>query len=206
MKFIVFLVFYVTLFYPILSHAQINQKINIGIDFSSAFHHYDNDDVNNPYYAGANVSYEVDFSTYCGVQLGIKIGGFRHEIGADYDLVLNKHTLYNGNYYAPYLAPIFYLPVWYNEKYDQPSKFFLKFTPYYGKATLKSDGLGKRSKFYFDYDIQLGYQYPITQGWFIQAWVGYSSFDYGREASSSIDLNTSTPLVIGLGVCFDFKK
>lgn len=206
MKHIVCFVFYVVLFYPAWSKAQIDQKINVGIDFSSAFHQYEEADINNPYYAGANVSYEFGFSSYVGIQVGIKIGGFRQEIGYDYDLFQRKQILYNGNYYAPYLAPIFYLPVWYNEKYNQPSRFFLKFCPSYGKITLKSDELRKRSRFYFDYAIQFGYQYPITQGWFIQGWVGYSSFDYGKAASPSIDWHTSTPLEIGLGVCFDFKK
>lgn len=206
MKYIVFFVFSVTLFYPVWSKAQINQKINVSVDFSSAFHHYQDDDINNPYYVGANISYELDFSSYLGIQLGIRVGGFRQETGFDYDLFQRKQILYNGNYYTPYLAPIVYLPVWFNERYDQPSKFFLKFTPYYGKITLRTEGFGKKSSFNFDYDIQLGYQYPITKGWFIQAWVGYSSFDYGIVSSPSIDLNTSTPLVIGLGVCFDFKK
>lgn len=206
MKYIVCFILYVGLFYPVGSKAQVNQKINIGIDFSSAFHQYKDADINNPYYAGANLSYELGFSSYWGIQLGVKIGGFRQEIGYDYDLFQRKQILYNGNYYAPYLAPILYLPVWYNEKCDQASRFFLKVSPSYGKITLKSDDLRKKSRFYFDYAIQLGYQYPITQGWFIQAWVGYTSFDYGRAASPSIDLSTSTPLEIGLGVCFDFQK
>lgn len=201
-----FLLFYILLFYPVLVEAQIDQKINIGINFSSAFHHYEDDDVNNPYYAGVNLSYEIDFFSYLGIQLGLKAGGFRQEIGYDYDLFVRKQILFNGSYYAPYVAPIVYLPVWYNEKSHQPCKLFLKFSPYYGKVTLKPTSRMKNSKFHFDYDIQLGYQYPVTDKWFIQAWVGYTSFDYGAVAFPPIDLNTSTPLEIGLGVCFSFRK
>jgi len=86
-----------------------------------------------------------------------------------------------------------------------------KHTKYtYNTLTLDLDKITRRSgskvKGHFQYEIKLGYQYPVNNKWAINCWLGYDTFDFSVIDPSVFQFKTSTPLQLGLGFNYIIKS
>lgn len=212
---------------PFLSaFTQEGHKINADIDLSFGIHYMNNkSDINNPMAIGGSLGYEYDFSTFLGVEIGIRGGGFNQSIGDDKGPNIGKElkslksslvgeeefksqNLYKGSYWAPYIAPKLYYPIS-EDKSGRERYIFLENRFSYTRASMDLDKLNNTSsgyiKKFLQYEIRGGYQFPIGDQWSIAAWAGYNTFDFGKIKPKSIKYKNSTPIQLGIGFSYIIK-
>lgn len=200
--------------------AQEGQKLNLGIDMSFGLHYFDSER-NNPLAAGFSVGYEYDFIFFFGVEAGFRFGGFNQKVdyfdpnlglnGLD-DPTKNIHSedIYRGLYWAPYIAPKIYLPIGYDENKDRPRFLYIENRFSYGRMNLNLDKIenmkGSSHKYHFQYEIRAGYQFPVSDNWAINCWLGYNTFDFSKIKPEAIRFKNSTPFQIGIGFNYIIKQ
>lgn len=200
--------------------AQEGQKLNMGIDMSFGLHYF-NSERNNPLAAGFSVGYEYDFIFFFGIEAGFRFGGFNQKVNyTDPNLGVggldnpskNTHAedIYRGTYWAPYIAPKIYLPIGYDENKDRPRFIYIENRFSYGRMNLNLDKIenmeGSANKYRFQYELRAGYQFPVSDRWAINCWLGYNTFDFSKIKPESIKFKNSTPIQIGIGFNYIIKQ
>ena len=203
------------LFLCLISKAQEGHKINAGFDLSFGLYYFGNSEKNNPNTITVNLGYEHNFSEYLGVEVGVKGGQFYQSLsyydpniappttGSGIENNALTKNVYKGDIWAPYIAPKLYYPLG-DENKDGRSKYlYLENKFSYTSAKLKLDEIeglqGSKTKRQVEYEIRLGFAYPISTNWLMNCWLGYNTFDFGRIAPDVIKFKNATPVQIGLG-------
>ncbi|WP_108821786.1 hypothetical protein [Dysgonomonas sp. Marseille-P4361] len=195
---------------------QEGHKINADIDLSFGLHYF-NSEINNPLAGGASLGYEYDVNMFFGVEAGFRFGGFNQKIGytsgpniqpegvlkAGLVDIPTPEAIYKGTYWAPYIAPKFYLPIGYDDKKDRARFIFIENRFSLTHISLDLDKVNNQSgstgKNCFMYEIRAGYMFPINERWGMSCWLGYNTFDFSKVKPSEIRYKNSTPLQIGIG-------
>lgn len=153
---------------------------------------------------------------FFGVEAGFRAGGFNQSIGYTEGPNINPKsllkagteertvkTVYKGGYWAPYIAPKFYLPINSDEKKDRYRYIFIENRFSYTRANIDQDKIsgiqGGTHKFLFQYEIRGGYQFPLDERWAMTCWIGYNTFDFSRINPDIIKFKNATPIQLGIG-------
>lgn len=198
-------------------HAQEGHKINASFDFSFGLNYF-NSNIENPTVIAANLGYEHNFTDYLGIEIGIKGGQFHQTVrygnptispsGIDNNNSLSKN-IYKGNLWAPYIAPRLYYPLGEDNNKGRSKYLYLENKFSYTQSELKLDEIdnlrGTKSKSRIEYEIKLGFAYPIEDNWMINCWLGYNTYDFGRIKPEVIRFKNASPIQIGLGFSYIIK-
>ncbi len=65
---------------------------------------------------------------------------------------------------------------------------------------------GSAHKYRLQYEIRAGYQFPVTERWAINCWLGYNTFDFSKIKPEAIKFKNSTPIQIGIGFNYIIKQ
>ncbi|MDU1890425.1 MAG: hypothetical protein E6767_07010 [Dysgonomonas sp.] len=189
--------------------AQEGQKINAGVDLSWGPHYF-NSKRNNPVASGISIGYEFDYLFFFGLEVGLKGGIFNQKVEYEDINSIVRNDIYKGSYWSPFIAPKIYLPVSYNNKIDRPRYLFLENKFSYTWMNMSSDRVEDLSKnahrSRFQYELKLGYQFPINNRWAMACWIGYNSFDFSKVKPEQIKFKNSTPLEFGIGFNYIIKQ
>jgi len=201
---------------PILS--QEGHKLNTGIDASFGLHYF-NSDKNNPVSAGISVGYEYDIIFFFGIEAGFRFGGFNQKVNFDTPTIgmddfgkitTQSSDVYRGTYWAPYIAPKIYLPIGYDENQDRPRFIYIENRLSYGRTSLNVDKItnmtGSAHKYGLQYEFRAGYQFPVSERWAINCWLGYNTFDFSRVNPEIMKFKNSTPIQLGIGFNYILKQ
>jgi len=201
--------------------AQEGHKLNLGIDFSFNMNYtFDSDEkTKDPAALGFSAGYEYDVNMFFGIEAGFRVGGFNQNIRFDNpnqstDPVVNLQNHikdnYEGTYWAPFIAPKLYLPVGWSEKHDRPRFIYLENRFSFSNIHLKLDknfnNREAHNRFQFQYEVKLGYQFPIDDRWAMNCWLGYNTFDFSRVKPEAMRFKNSTPIQIGVGFNYIIKQ
>lgn len=214
------IIFFTLLLGTVQIYAQEGHKLNTGIDMSFGLHYF-NSEKNNPIATGFSVGYEYDFVFFFGIEAGFRFGGFNQKVnyhdpnlgvnGLD-DPNRNTHSkdIYRGTYWAPYIAPKIYLPIGYDESKDRPRFIYIENRLSYGRMNLDLDKIedmqGSAHKYRLQYEFRAGYQFPVSNRWAINCWLGYNTFDFSRIKPEVMKFKNSTPIQIGIGFNYIIKQ
>lgn len=195
------------LFLSCLLYAQEGHKINVGLDYSFGWH-YNLSQLGNPQLVVAQIGYEFDFVPFFGIEVGIGGGGFTQRVGLGG--LAGENLVYKGALMSVYAAPLFYLPIKYEEKIGRAHYLFVENRFAYNRINWNFDKLENRDhpfRHQFEYAIKAGYQYPIGRLFTLKGWLGYSTFDFYRSGKSEDNekLKTTTPIELGIGFCYILK-
>jgi len=187
--------------------AQEGHKLNTGIDMSYGPHYFGSDR-NNPLAGGISIGYEYDFIFFFGIEAGFRFGGYNQSVR--YGENAEIKDIYRGTYWAPYIAPKLYLPIGYDEKKDRPRFVYIENRLSYGRMNINLDKIngmeGSAHKYELQYEFRMGYQFPISQRWAMNCWLGYNTFDFSRVKPETIKFKNSTPIQIGIGFNYIIKQ
>lgn len=188
-------------------NAQEGHKLNTGIDMSYGPHYFGSDR-HNPLSGGFSIGYEYDFVFFFGVEAGFRIGGYNQSVR--YGEKAEIKDTYQGTYWAPYIAPKLYLPIGYDEKKDRPRFVYIENRFSYGRMNIDLDKInnmeGSAHKYQFQYEFRAGYQFPISQRWAMNCWLGYNTFDFSKINKEVIKFKNTTPIQIGIGFNYIIKQ
>lgn len=200
-------------------HAQFTEhKMNLGFDLGAGPHYF-NSDRNNPVSYSGVVGYEYLYLGILSAEVGVKVGGFNQTVGylpssnEDYPpLVGAEHwarDIYRGFFIAPFIAPKIYIPVSEDHKLGRARKLFMenRFMYTYSKLDLNriESQSGKKSNNHFDYEVRLGFLYPLSQSIDANFALGYSTYNFGRIDRKNIKFKNTTPISIGIGISYTFN-
>jgi len=200
--------------------AQEGHKLNVGIDLSLGMHN-SNSDPNSSVAAGGSIGYEYDFFIFFGVEAGFRFGGFNQTVsyyvdptigqgGLDSEIHENFEDIYQSTYWAPYIAPKLYFPIGYDDSKDRARYVYLENRFSYTRMNLNlnkiTDMEGSAHKYKFQYEIRAGYQFPVSERWAINFWLGYNTFDFSKIKPEAIKFKNSTPFQLGIGFNYIIKQ
>lgn len=202
----------------LFASAQEGHKLNAGIDMSWGMYYF-NSEKNNPTAVGGSIGYEYDFIFFFGVEAGFRFGGFNQKVGyTDPNIGQGGigetngdfKDIYRGTYWAPYIAPKLYFPIGYDDKRDRAQYLYLENRLSYTRMNLNLDKItnmeGSAHKYRLQYEIRAGYQFPVTERWAINCWLGYNTFDFSKIKPEAIKFKNSTPIQIGIGFNYIIKQ
>jgi len=188
----------------ISANSQIH-KLNLGFDLSYGTHYY-NQPISNPFMGSLSLSYGYDFCQYAGVAIGATGGGFMQYAEFGNAEFKQRYGLHEGVLFAPFIASKLYYDIIYNEKLRRSHYLFLesKFLFAHTRLNKSSTVLQTENVFkkHITYEIKLGYEYPINDNCNMYFCLGYNSFDFSVINPSEIKYKNSTPLQLGLGLCY----
>lgn len=197
--------------------AQGEHKVNIGFDLGLGPHYFNSDRNNPATYAGA-FGYEYLYLGIISVEVGAKIGGFNQKVGydtssdPDYPAPIDPahwaRDVYRGMFFAPFIAPKLYIPVSEDHKLARARKLFIENRFMFTHSRLDLDRLeniqGKRIDNHFDYEVRVGFLYPLSQHVNANVALGYSTYNFGRIDRKNIKFKNTTPISLGLGLSYTF--
>lgn len=197
--------------------AQGEHKVNMGFDLGIGPHYFNSDRNNPASYAGV-VGYEYVYLGILSVEVGAKVGGFNQTVGyvPSYDpehpsFEVSGHwarDVYRGMFFSPFIASKLYIPVSEDHKLVRSRKLFLENRFMFTHSRLDLDRFenveGNRVNNHFDYEVRVGFLYPLSQHIDLSAALGYSTFNFGRIDRKNIKFKNTTPISIGIGVSYTF--
>ena len=179
----------------------------MGLDYSFGPHYY-NSNIGNPFVGSFNLSYEYVLKKHFGVEIGAKCGGFYQNIEYGENEFKEYHEIYKGHSFSPFISPKFYYSIYNYDKFEHHGQIFLSIKLLYSFSKLKLDRItdytGSSEKSHFNYEIKVGYEYPIDKDWRMSFWGGYNSFNFSKINPSIIKFKNSTPIQIGIGFHYLF--
>lgn len=186
--------------------SQDKHALGVGLDYSFGPHYF-SDEIDNPLFLALNVNYKFLFQKYFSVGAGFRAGGFRQSVSRGYEEFKRYDDIYKGNVYSPFVSLGLHYDLLYNSKIDAYHFIYIENNLSYDIVKLSKYVLptNRTSKNMLSYDIKLGYQYPISKTWNLAFYIGYSTFDYSKVDSKSIDIKSSTPIKLGISANFYLK-
>ena len=187
-------------------HAQEGDKVSLGLNYGFGCH-YANSEVNNPQVLKIAVGYEYNFFDFLGLGVGFMTGGFKQKADLPIKEVRSQKEVYRASFFAPYLAPKFYLEVGSDESTKRGRFLYLENRFSYNLISYhvdKVDNYDISDSWEFGYTVLLGYQHPIAEKWAVDAWLGYDVLDYGKAFYNH--LKTSTPFQVGVGFSYMLRN
>lgn len=197
--------------------AQGEHKINMGFDLGVGPHYFNSDRNNPATYAGV-VGYEYVYLGIFAVEVGAKIGGFNQKVGyapsynpehPSFETSENwARDVYRGMFFSPFIAPKLYIPVSEDHKLLRARKLFLENRFMFTHSRLDLDRFeamtGTKVNNHFDYEVRVGFLYPISQHVDLNVALGYSTYNFGRIDKKNIKFKNTTPISIGIGASYTF--
>lgn len=183
--------------------SQNKHALGVGLDLSTGPHYYSKK-INNPLLLALNVNYNFTLKKYVYVGAGFKTGGFSHSISSGVEEYKRYSDLYKGNVFSPFITLGVKYNLFKNEKLGAYHFIFVENNLSYDIMKLNKyfTPVFQTSKEIFNYQIKLGYQYPLNNVCVLSFHIGYSTLDYSRIDRGSILVKSSTPLVLGLSMNF----
>jgi hypothetical protein len=180
--------------------------MTLGLNYSFGWH-YTKSDINNPQAIGGIIGYEFTFFDFLGISTGVATGSFSQNIGYEIGDIRNLKNIYRSNFVTPYLSPKLYLEIGSDDKTSRAKNIYLENRFSYNKIFHNTgfvDNSQSSDKWRFGYSMFVGYLHPIKKRWYVDAWLGFNTLDYGRYLGGieKKKLKTSTPFQIGVSFSY----